>query len=312
MPPGYISRRIDFDHFLLQEALSHPEVQYIDNTTLEIFERTAQGFICTSKDGSLKVHARLVIAADGALSRFAKTTGGIKMEPKHYCAGIRAYYSGVTGLDKDTFIELLFLKELLPGYFWIFPLPNGGANVGLGIRSDKVSSRKINLKEKLKEVIETYPQLKERFKDAALEGDIKGFGLPLGSKKRTISGDNYMLIGDAASLIDPFTGEGIGNAMMSGMLAAKQADTCLKQQNFSASFMKAYDEAAYRRLWPELSLSRRMQQLVAVPWLFNLVVNKAARNKTLQETISCMFEDLDMRSRLRKPSFYVNLLFNNT
>jgi len=43
---------------------------------------------------------------------------------------------------------------------------------------------------------------------------VDGYGLPLGSKKRVLSGDRYMLVGDAASLIDPFTGEGIGNAFI--------------------------------------------------------------------------------------------------
>jgi flavin-dependent dehydrogenase len=210
-------------------------------------------------------------------------------------------------MDAENFIELHFLKELLPGYFWIFPLPNGEANVGLGIRSDYISKRKLNLKQLLPQVIEAHPELKVRFANAELIDEVRGFGLPLGSKKRSISGENYMLIGDAASLIDPFTGEGIGNAMMSGMLAAQQA---MSAHNYHATTLAQYDAAVYKRLWSELSLSRKMQQLVTVPWLFNLVVNKAQKSKTMQETISCMFEDLDVRERLKKPSFYVNLLLN--
>ncbi|MFZ1825924.1 MAG: geranylgeranyl reductase, partial [Chitinophagales bacterium] len=180
----------------------------------------------------------------------------------------------------------------------------------LGMRSDVVSKRKINLKQKLAEVIEKYPALKERFANAEIVDDVKGYGLPLGSKKRKLSGDNYMLVGDAASLIDPFTGEGIGNAVMSGMCAAMQAKECIANNNFSADYLKAYDTTVYRRLWHELKLSYRMQQLVNYPWLFNFVVKKANTNKVLRETISVMFEDIDLREKLRKPSFYFQLLFS--
>jgi hypothetical protein len=54
-----------------------------------------------------------------------------------------------------------------------------------------------------------------------------------------------------------------------------------------------------------------MQKLVKYPWLFNFVVNKAHKNKALRETISCMFEDLDLRAKLRNPLFYIKLLIND-
>lgn len=308
--PGYISKRIDFDNFMIDEVKKNPFITLIENCELNSFKKSNGQFILESKNGETKITADLVIACDGAHSFFAKEIGNIKVEPKHYCAGIRAYYKNVSGIDADNFIELHFLKEFLPGYFWIFPLPNGEANVGIGMRSDVVSKRKINLKTKLIELINTNPILKNRFANAEMIGGIKGFGLPLGSKKRKISGDHFMLGGDAASLIDPFTGEGIGNAMMSGMFAAEQAEQCITSNNFSAEFMKNYDATVYNRLWKELQLSYRMQKLVEYPWLFNLVVNKANTNKLLADTISCMFEDVDMRDRLKGPGFYFKLIFS--
>jgi hypothetical protein len=53
-----------------------------------------------------------------------------------------------------------------------------------------------------------------------------------------------------------------------------------------------------------------MQQLVNYPRLFNLVVNKASKNKVLRETIICMFDDLDLREQLKQPSFYFRLMFS--
>ena len=306
--PGFISKRQDFDYFLFKKAKNSNYIETLEGVNLTEFQKKEKGWLAFSACGNFKIETKLLIACDGTHSVFARQHGGIEMEPNHYCAGLRAYYSGVKNLDRDNFIELHFLKDFLPGYFWIFPLPNGMANVGVGMRSDKVSARKINLKESLQTLIETDGELKERFSEARLHGKISGFGLPLGSKKRKISGEGFMLCGDAASLIDPFTGEGIGNALVSGMFAAERAMQCLEQNDFSATFLSSYDKLVYDRLWSELNLSRRMQQLVNYPRLFNLVVNKANSNKMLRETISCMFEDLDLRARLKQPSFYLRLL----
>ncbi|MFD2248653.1 NAD(P)/FAD-dependent oxidoreductase [Pontibacter ruber] len=309
-PSGYIAKRVDFDNFLIEEVKKRPEITLLEGMDISSYTRENGQIRLSDSSGSINISTKLLIAANGAHSSFSRHIAGIKQEPEHYCAGLRAYYKNVSGLDQDNFIELHFFKDFLPGYFWIFPLPDGYANVGVGMLSEAVSKRKINLKREMLRMIAEHPELKKRFANAELVGDIKGYGLPLGSKKRTISGDNYMLVGDAASLIDPFTGEGVSNAMISGRWAATQAAQCLVQSNFSADFIQAYDKAVYNRLWKELKLSRQMQRLLDYPWLFNQVANKAATNKALAETISCMFTDLDLRERLKQPSFYMKLLFN--
>ncbi|MBS1500215.1 MAG: hypothetical protein JST41_13760, partial [Bacteroidetes bacterium] len=48
------------------------------------------------------------------------------------------------------------------------------------------------------------------------------------------------------------------------------------------------------------------------PWLFDLVVDRATRNPVLADTISSMFNDLDLRARLRSPAFYARLLFGRS
>ncbi|WP_439880418.1 NAD(P)/FAD-dependent oxidoreductase [Pontibacter sp. MBLB2868] len=310
-PAGYISKRIDFDNFLVEQVRQRSEIELMEGLDIAKYERQQDGsFLLSDKNGDVKIAARLLIVANGAQSGFTRHVAGLQQEPEHYCAGLRAYYKGVEDLDKDNFIELHFFKDFLPGYFWVFPLPNGFANVGVGMLSSAISSKKINLKKEMLRMIETHPELQKRFAHAELVGDIKGYGLPLGSKKRSLSGDNYMLVGDAGALIDPFTGEGISNAMISGRWAADQAAMCLEHQDFSASFLQQYDKAVYNRLWKELKLSRQMQKLLNYPWLFNQVANKATKNKALAETISCMFNDLDLRERLKQPSFYFKLLFN--
>ena len=313
LPPGFISKRVDFD-FELFKRLDKNYAQVIEGAEVNTISRTGTQFKVTyEKNGQTLTldHIDLLIGAEGDRSIVGKALSTIKKENDHYCAGIRAYYEGVEGMHAQNFIELHFLPEMLPGYFWIFPLPNGMANVGAGKLSSEVSKRKVNLKADMLKAIENNPNIRDRFKNAKLHGKIQGWGLPLGSKKRELSGDGFLLVGDAGSLIDPFTGEGIGNALYSGMMAADYIAEAVKQNRFDAAFLKQFDEAFYNRQWDELKLSHTMQRLCKYPWLFNFVVNKAHKNKALRETISCMFEDLDLRAKLRNPLFYVKLLIND-
>jgi geranylgeranyl reductase family protein len=312
-PPGYISKRIDFDDHLFRLTESD-HCDRREGHTLEKIERdpsTGQlDLHVKNNSGEMVLRTPLMISGEGDRSIAARQLAGHRMEPGHYCAGIRVYYKNVSDMHEHNFIELHFLKELLPGYFWIFPLPGGMANVGAGILSSRLRKNKINLKEKFKAAIEQNPTIRERFLNAEPVTPIEGWGLPLGSKRRKISGDNFMLTGDAASMIDPFTGEGISNAMYCGMMAAETAKHAISHNLFGAGFLQQYDEIVYKRLWDELRLSKTMQDLSSVPWLFNMVVNRAKSSPTLRDTISCMFDDLELRSRLRNPMFYLKLILN--
>lgn len=309
-PRGFVCKRIDFDNFLVDELKRRSEIRLFEGTSIDKYELKPDGYHLSSKDGSFKVKADVVIVANGAHSGFTRDVAGIKMEPKHYVAGIRAYYKGITGMHKDNFIELHFLKNMLPGYIWIFPLPNGEANVGVGMLSNSARNNKVNLKQLMLDTIATDPVMKERFKNAELTGSIDGYGLPLGSKKRKLHGERYMLVGDAGFLIDPFTGEGIGNALYSGRIAAQQAAAAIAANDYSDTFFNAYDENVYRILGPEFQVSTKLQKLIKYPWLFNMLMKMGSRNKQLKDLMSCMFHEVDLRKKLGQPMFYVKLLFN--
>lgn len=305
-PPGFISKRVDFDNFLASEVKALPNVALLEETAAESVQLAPDRVVVKTRRGVLT--ASLLIGADGANGVTTRTLAAFKPEDAHFCAGLRAYYKGVSDMHAQHFIELHFLRELLPGYFWIFPLPNGYANVGLGILSRVVKKKRLDLKKLLARLIDSHPAIAPRFKRATLVDGVKGYGLPLGSKRRAISGERFILTGDAASLIDPFSGEGIGNAMKSGKLAAEVAAESLAQGDFSPAFLRRYDERLYQKLGSELWLSHTLQRLANFPALFNFVVNRARQSPTLSETISCMFDDLELRKELSKPSFYAKLL----
>ena len=311
IPAGFVSKRIDFDN-TLAGLIDNQYATLLTDTLLEDIEEIKDGLLVTIKQhGERKqIFTKMIVGAEGRGSIVAKKMAQHTMEPAHYSAGIRAYYKNVSGMHEQNYIELHFLKELQPGYLWIFPLPNGTANVGVGMLSKSISLKKVNLKQLMLEAIKTHPTLKDRFVNATIEGPIEGWGLPLGSKKRKLSGNRFLLTGDAGSLIDPFTGEGIGNAMVSGLVASRVIKKAIDANDFSIHFLKQYDDELYTKLWTELKLSHYLQILSSKPRLFNFVVNKASRSKELKETISCMFENVDIRKKFMNPLFYLKILFN--
>lgn len=310
-PPGFVSRRIDFDN-ALAGLIDKQFARLLTGTLLENIEQRNDGLLVTVlQDGQQKtIFTKMIVGAEGRSSMVAKTMAAHVMEPAHYSAGIRAYYKNVGGLHPRNYIELHFLKELQPGYLWIFPLPNGAANVGVGMLSKAVSSKKANLKQLMQDAINTHPNLKDRFTHAVMEGPVEGWGLPLGSKKRSLSGNRFLLTGDAGSLIDPFTGEGIGNAMVSGLVASRVIKKAVAANDYSSGLLQQYDHDLYKKLWAELKLSHYLQILTSKPRLFNFVIGKASRSKELRETISCMFENVDIRKKFTDPFFYLRILFN--
>jgi menaquinone-9 beta-reductase len=310
-PSGFACKRWEFDNFLVNEVRACPNIEFIENLEMTDFQPNTEGdggWVLTNKKGDVVLRTQLLLVADGAHSRFARHVGGIEMDAKHYMASVKSYYKGITGFHADNYLEFYFLKDFLPGYFWIFPLANGEANVGIAIVSEEVSKRKLNLKKCLQEVIDS--KFKDRFKDAQLVSEIQGFGLPLGSKKRKLSGESYMLLGDAASLIDPLMGEGIANAILSGAVAAEQAAKCLEKNDFSAKILRGYDERIYRMRWTEFKVSYWMQKQFRHAWFFNSLAVLVSKNKQLARAAAYVFVDTNLKKQLLKPSFWYKLVFN--
>lgn len=305
--PGYVMRRTDFDNFLIEEVRQRSNIDLRENIEITTYLRTEDGWQLEDKSGKITIHCKALLIADGANSYFSRHIAGHKKDNAHYAAALRAYYTGVTGFHEDNYIELHFLPELNPGYFWIFPLPDGRANVGLGVRSDYVQKRRLNLKQLLQQAIQIHPEIAKRFKDAQLEGKVVGYGLPLGSKRRSLSGDHYMLLGDAGHLIDPLTGEGIGSAFYSGFIAAEQVQQCLATGRFDAAYLKAYDNRIDRVLRVEMRLSYQLQRLVRIKWLTNLVTGIIANNPKTIEILCHMHADFDLRKQLIKPLFWLRM-----
>ncbi|MCX6248823.1 MAG: NAD(P)/FAD-dependent oxidoreductase [Bacteroidetes bacterium] len=305
-PPGYLCRRKVFDGFLQQKVRELTSAQVISNFQVNQILRENDSFILKGESGELK--CRMIAGADGTHSTVGRLLTGNPLNRRQYCLGARAYFTGVRDLHPDNFIELHFLEELLPGYLWIFPMPDGIANVGLGVLFNKMKLSPETLPARLQRMISTHPALAKRFEGAVMKGKIEAQGLPLGPDTKAISGNGFLLAGDAASLVDPFSGEGIGNAMVSGEIAAGVIREAFATNDLSAGKLKQYDERIKKRMGKELRTSRRIQTLCSYPSLFNAVVKKANRNKELKQLFTRMYTSQDVRNQLINPGFYLKIL----
>lgn len=281
---GYICKRLVFDNFLLDLASRLPYLTIMKDTPIVDIKTEDKRVILTAKNG-LKISSRMLIGCDGARS-IVKWKLTNEKPHLHSCTiAVRAYFDNVKDTRQETF-ELHFLKKYLPGYFWIFPLSDNQANVGLGMPADLVKKKRIDLKKELLGIIESIPSLEHRFRSATIAGRIRGALLPLGSHKVKISGSRFMLCGDAASLADPATGAGIGQAMVSGRFAGWHAAECFKRNDFSADFMKGYDEAVYNKIGKENSHRLLMRKIfLDHPFLLNSVINLAVKSNQVENII---------------------------
>jgi len=307
-PTGFICKRIDFDHYLLKKALDFSSVKFEAGIRIDKLIHKADSIILQDKEGRSIAESRMVLFAAGDERKLIQ-----QLDPSYPAQlkegiGIRGYFDNVSGSNEQNAIEIHFLKELLPWYLWIFPFHDGTSNVGLALPVSLARKNPFSLKKLLFQIIEKYPHLKKRFENARLTSRIEAKRLPFYTGPLSIAGDNYLLLGDAARLIDPFTGEGIGNAMVSGYCAAETAAICLGNDDFSFINTQTYQHAIYKKLGSELNLGMKLQSLARNQRLLDLVIGKASRNEHTREMISQMLYSTNAKRKLNNPVFYFKLI----
>jgi geranylgeranyl reductase family protein len=282
---GFVCRRLIFDNFLFELVSRLQNVTIYSGSAVSNVSVTGKG-VSVSAGDNLNLKSRLIIGCDGANSLVKKNLAETVINSGKWSVAVRAYFKNVKNNPAGT-LEFHFLKDLLPGYFWIFPLPDKYFSVGLGMPSEIVSEKKINLRDEILKIIETDPYLGPRFSESEMTGEIKGHLLPLCTRKISISGDNFMLSGDAASLVNPATGAGIGQAMQSGRFAGWQALRCFEKNDFSGAFMKSYDKTVYDKMWKENRRYYMIREFVIkFGWILNTVIKAGSLNSSLKKLIT--------------------------
>jgi len=241
----------------------------------------------------------------------------------HFCGGYREYWDNVEGLGGEKgAIEIHFIDEVLPGYFWLFPVQGNRVNVGIGMLISEHRKLKADKKKSLKKiqkwVINEHPRFKKRFANATLvSGSEKGWQLPFGSPRtnpsplyqpRRSAMAGAMCVGDAASLVDPFSGEGIGNALLSAKLTATHFDKDLHKEGFTEDASIEYMVALWAALGSELTNSKTLQKVMKWKLLTNWFVKKASKKEEIGKMMSEMIASKESQTKLWSPWFLMKTL----
>jgi flavin-dependent dehydrogenase len=165
--------------------------------------------------------ARTVIAADGMWSPVRKAVAPDVDAYLGEWHAARQYAHHVTGPAAER-LFVWFEPELLPGYAWSFPLHGGRANLGYGIlRGGAV--RTAESKTLWREILER-PHVRDALgAGAVVEDKFMAWPIPAQVTKSALAHGSVLFVGDAARATDVLTGEGIGQALLSGMLAGEAA-----------------------------------------------------------------------------------------
>lgn len=214
-----------------------------------------------ARAGDLVVEARYAIAADGMWSPTRKELGlGLPSYLGDW-HGFRQYASDVTGRARDELI-VWFEPDLLPGYAWSFPLPQRRVNIGFGILRDG-SRRVASMKQQWGDLLRR-PHIAEALGPRArLEDRHTAWPIPARIDQVELTSSRTLFVGDAAAATDVMTGEGIGQALLTGRLAAEAiiAAGALAPQRA----VSTYERDVRRHLLADHRMSSALTSVLAHP-----------------------------------------------
>lgn len=241
-----VARRTDLDNALVERAKS-VGVEVIEGVEV-VSANDGDTQVTVTLDDGRELSAPYLVAADGMWSPLRKMLGTATAGYLGEWHAFRQYFTDTGPAARDLWVW--FEADLLPGYAWSFPLPDGGANVGFGIqRGAKVTTKQMKA---------LWPELLARPHIAAVLGPDatpqdrhQAWPIPARVDEITLAAGRVLWVGDAAAATDPMTGEGIGQALLTGIMAAD----AIESGGDPAAVRSRYETAVGRELVPDHKMS---------------------------------------------------------
>jgi geranylgeranyl reductase family protein len=283
--------RLELDNLILERAIASGAT-FEGPVRVTNITRNRDDVTVTAERGkhTTSYAARMAVIATGANTALLTKIGFLKRQPAVMLA-CRAYYEGISDLPEG--IQCRFDGLPMPGYGWVFPVSPTRANIGAGIfRSGLAGYWMPNSARGVFDRWLQMPLMQRLLAGAWQDGLVRGYPIRVDFATAPTYGERIILVGEAAGLVNPVTGEGIDYALESGKLAAEHLTAMFADGDFSTKRLRAYDaqlRAAYQRLF---TLCDRMRLFYGNP----LVINRALEA---------------MRSRRELRHLYMNIVMEN-
>ena len=257
------------------------------------------------RDAVRELRARWVVLATGAVPQALQAADMCDRRTPSGVA-LRGYVKSDAMVGRIKALEVVWDKNLAPGYGWIFPAPGGRFNIGVGVANSHPAAadaagtpgkmKDVNLRQLFDAFCEYYPPARELMRTGTLEGDLKGAPLRCSLTGARYARAGLLVTGEAAGSTYAFTGEGIGKALETGILAA---EALIGAAGFAQAGVPAGSvegvrtryEASLAALKPRFDLYERANQVNAHPWLADLLIWRANRSARLLKRMAGVLEE---------------------
>ena len=250
-------------------------------------ERNSHVTVHGQQEGrDISYQGRAVVLATGANSGLLLKEGLLERTPPVALAA-RAYLENVQNLPQR--MQFRFDNLPLPGYGWIFPTSPTTANVGVTLYPLPHLWRRLAKPTLPRRALEPFlqaPAVRAFLQGARFSSPVQGFPIRMDFPRFPTVGDRLLLVGEAAGLVNPLTGDGIDFALESGHLAAAHLTTVLARGEASREGLEPYNMLLREAFGSLFAFSRTLQKALVSPRLLNTLVYFAERRPELAKGLT--------------------------
>jgi len=281
---GAIIRRADLDEQVVRLAEKQGAVIHQKATAAPVVDDGRLRGVEVSSNGDSEVlNPKVVVVADGAVSRFGRPLGVGRDRKAPYGLALRAYYSSPFA-DDDMMESLLDLKDKdgknVPGYGWTFPLGGETVNIGVGLLSTSKRWKGLNTGQLLDTYLDNLPDHWEVEGGSRLTEPVGG-KLSMAFSGGPIVGANWVLVGDALGSTNPFTGEGIAYGYQTGRMAAATVHQALAADDLS--ILRRYPEELEAEFGDYYRVGRVFVRAIGNPHIMRAFMTVGFKSRPLME-----------------------------